>query len=200
MSIPTDQQMKELRYQFDQLMRFVASGQVSQETVAKMLEAQMPVKKRIENIPWAVDCSVALEARDARVVLHHAYGDLRVIHGSLQIDDRILPDFLAGRREDVLPMRIGSTLLLAANLAVYLLWRQHLIPENWWGKTVVMPGTVYEEGGETFVFGLECERTLQCHTCAAGTQRNSPDKVRLLRIPFQRLRKGGMWCVVMPDQ
>lgn len=198
MPIPTDEELEELRRRFERLMNLVALGRVPHEPVAEMIEIHMPMEgMRNTCVPWSVDCRTAPQVKGAEVVLHHAYDNLRVTHGDLQIEHEILPYYLADHREDELPMRIGDKLLTPANLAFYLLKRRHLIPDDWWNRMVVMPGTVYESEDGRFVLGIKCERTLRVHHCAAGLQRVFPDEVRLVGVPFERLRRGNEWCAVM---
>lgn len=209
MYIPTDNELKEARYRFERLMYFVALGQVPIGTVLEAVQTMTPEEGgQISRVPWSVDCSVAPKIDDAEVVSHHAYGDLQVIadgildrtKGNLQIETGLLDRFLVGRAEDTIPMRIGDKLLPTANLALYVFERQHLIPPAWWDKTVVMPGTVYEEAGSRrkFVLGLVSRSASKMRTMFGEPEEISPSTVRLERVGFSQLRHASdVWCAVM---
>jgi hypothetical protein len=94
-------------------------------------------------------------------------------------------------------MRIGSKLLPAANLAVYMLHRRHIIPDDWWGKLTAMPGTLYKGREGEFVLGLECEIK---DAGFVGFRTLVRGDVLLRYVPLSWFNKRGMRCAVMPNR
>lgn len=192
MSIPTDRELKELEKEFERLMAYVESGQVPIEAVRAAVLGQAPERGvNVEDVPWGIDCRSAPEVLGASVKGHKARGHKPGL-GNLRI-----------ARVEEIPLcdaffrKLGRR-AATANLAYFLHARKRLIPWEWWGKCVIMPGTVYEDEEGEFCLGLVCERGTSESDLTEGSVRFRPDMVEIRRVLLNRLydHLGLYYCTV----